>query len=436
MPAARMVLLLSTLVLGQEKDTPPAFPDVSRFRRLVQRRDEKNLNFGDELKHFLLKGEARQIVDAAYNLLVINGATERQFRLFPLQAARIAQNDGHAFLLLLAWIRSRKKYNKPWCGLDEEEHRRLIGAICVLSWFPFKREDTNRRLYLSQLWKNRGSLHEPGALSALLKPTDNDEIAILPLPPYNILAAAVAACVTGRGFIGTNTKLWNEWNFYENIETSLEDIDVADKWYKHTFKLFFKKNESEIDTIKNDCWTLFVQNMRNNREFVLYAQRRYLLEWFPDFDPTSPAQLQDTEQPWDYDHIHPQHFCKYKQNIPPIIKAWHGTIGNLRAWPSEVNRALGELAPKKKLEEPIEQEEENYKLKTYSDLRAASGIFDKAQIKCWNASCPDADAPSNYLADDQYHSHRQNLIKAITSRWVSLYRTWHEELRISQLFSP
>lgn len=434
MPPARMVLLLSTLVLGREKDTPPAFPDVSRFRRLVQGRDERNLNFGDELKSFLSEGEAKQIVDAAYRLLVINGDTERQFRLFPLQAARIAQNDGHAFLLLLAWIRSRKKYNEPWCGLDEEQHRRLIGTMCVLSWFPYKRDDTNRRLYLSRLWQNKGKLHEPGALSALLQPADNDEIAVLPLPPYKILEAAVAACVTGYGFQGKKTKLWHEWNFYENIESCIEDIDVVDKWYKKTLKGSFKNSETEIDAIKDDCWALFVQNLINNREFVLYTQRRYLSEWFPDFDPTSPAQLQDTEQPWDYDHIHPQHFCKHKQNIPPIIKAWHGTIGNLRAWPSEVNRAQGDLTPAKKLETPIDQEMKNYKLKTHKELRTASGIFDNSQIKFWNLSCPDAAAPSNYLADDEYHLNRQNLIKAITSRWVSLYRLWYEELRIKDLF--
>ena len=136
MPPPRMVLLLSTLTLAEhpsrrEGDSPPAFPDVARFRRLVQGADPGVPKFRETLRNMLQCGDATAVVDAASRLLVINPDTpdERPFRLLPLQAARIAQNDEQAFLLLFMWIRSRPDLNDRWLGLDEAGHRRLVGLM-------------------------------------------------------------------------------------------------------------------------------------------------------------------------------------------------------------------------------------------------------------------------------------------------------------------
>ena len=85
----------------------------------------------------------------------------------------------------------------------------------------------------------------------------------------------------------------------------------------------------------------------------------------------------------------------------------------------------------------------NYKIVTGSQLRAASGIIGNAQAKSWRESYPNEDPPPprNYLANgypdthSEWQPHRRQLIEAITSRWVSLYRGWGtQELRIKELF--
>jgi hypothetical protein len=465
MPPARMVLLLSTLTLANlshkgNEDTPPAFPDVNRFRRLIQGVDKTAPNFGHALRTMLQDGSARSVVDAAYRLLVIDpkNPDERSFRLLPLQAARIAQNDEHAFLLLFSWIRSRKDLNEKWLGLDEAEHRRLVGLMCVLSWFyaSDRNTATNRRNYLARLWKRRAELHEKSILAKLTKPLvdhskkegmteltkpeGNDLEPILPLPPPAVLHSAIEHCVTGFGFGGHATKLWEEWDLWTNFRYKLEDIPKAAEWYKNNVTSQTSGNDIEtpqrLTERREAAWNGLIARTINNTEFVLYAQRHRLSHWYPEFDPTNPSHLKDTEQPWDFDHIHAQNYVQGLWGMPPLIKAWHATIGNLRAWPSEINRSQRDLPPKEKISNPNVQENRNYGLRSASNLRDASAIKNQSD---WEQSHPGPGTLNNYLRNNSpdtagYHPYRQALVRAITTRYVTLYAGWYKELRVNELF--
>ena len=112
---------------------------------------------------------------------------------------------------------------------------------------------------------------------------------------------AIEHRVTGHGFQGYGTNHWQNWNFWDDFENRLGEIDAAKNWYGRPANLPWKKGDDETTDRHEECWWQLVQNLKQNREMLLYAQRIQLAEWFPDFDPTSPSQLQDTEQPWDYD---------------------------------------------------------------------------------------------------------------------------------------
>ena len=448
MPPPRMVLLLSTLTLAklssrQGEDSAPAFPDVNRFRRLVHGADPGVRNFRETLRTMLQGDEAKGVVEAAYRLLVIdpNKPDERPFRLLPLQAARIAQNDEQAFLLLFMWIRSRPNQSDTWLGLDEAEHRRLVGLMCVLSWFHAtdRNTATNRRQYLTRLWPQREHLHEEGILAELTAPIVTVSGPILPLPPPAILTAAIERCVTGHGFKSYDTNLWKDWNLWSGLQVRLDDIEDANRWYTRAIKKIADENEAQVSERRETSWQRLISRTTNTTELVLYAQRKYLADWYPEFDPTSPTQLQDTEQPWDLDHIHPQNYVQGVNNIPPIIKMWHSTIGNLRAWPSEINRAQHDLDPANKIKVPNSQETTNYHVTTAAALCAASAIRNPND---WAQSHPgeNAGAPHHYLRNHypdthaQYQPNRQALLRAITTRYVDLYAGWYKVLRIHQLF--
>jgi hypothetical protein len=453
MPPPRMVLLLSTLTLAvyssaKDSHTPPAFPDVTRFRRLVQGLDPAYRTFRDDLRAMLQNGEAEAIVKAAYRLLVVdpNKPNERSFRLLPLQAARIAQNNEQAFLLLFSWINSRKDREEAWLGLDEEAHRRILGSMCALSWFYASETNTltNRRRVLARLWKRKAELHKPGILAELTEPDGQDIGPILLLPSPKILSRAIAHCVTGHGFKTYDSKLWQEWDMWNKLQTRLDDIEDAKNWYKKHLKKQIidgiTETEARITERREYAWSAFIRRTISNSELLLFAQRIWLSKWYREFDPTNPIQLQDTEQPWDIDHVHPQNFVQGRQNIPGLISQWHATVGNLRAWPSEINRSQHDLYPEKKISDPNDQEKKHYGLETAKDLRSASAI---SNYQDWNDSHPgpQADAPLHYLRNStpdthkQWQPNREALVRAISTRYVHLYACWYKELRMNELFS-
>jgi hypothetical protein len=82
----------------------------------------------------------------------------------------------------------------------------------------------------------------------------------------------------------------------------------------------------------HNAWVGFVDRLWGKKDLVLYAQRHELVKWF-DFDPADANYLDETNRPWDYDHIHADSYVSGRHSIPQLIKDWHGSVGNIRAWP-------------------------------------------------------------------------------------------------------
>lgn len=89
----------------------------------------------------------------------------------------------------------------------------------------------------------------------------------------------------------------------------------------------------------------FIDKMFYNRDLVVYAQRYFLESYFNRVD----FLLDDTNMPFDWDHISPYSYIHRRWNIPAIIGKWYGSIGNFRAWPYTLNRMNQADEPAKKL---------------------------------------------------------------------------------------
>ena len=73
------------------------------------------------------------------------------------------------------------------------------------------------------------------------------------------------------------------------------------------------------------------------RDLVLFAQRDFINAEFGDFNQME--SLEDSNAPWDIDHIYPKDWVSKKHNVPQSIKNWVWTNGNLRAISLEQNRS-------------------------------------------------------------------------------------------------
>jgi hypothetical protein len=173
----------------------------------------------------------------------------------------------------------------------------------------------------------------------------------------------------------------------------------------------------------------FISSMFTNRELVLYAQREALHTWFPN-----PAVflLEDTNRPFDYDHISPQSLI-YNKTVRDELKDWYYTIGNIRAWPYAWNRQDGDDTAAKKLTIKKNQFRKNCaKLRInctyYENVYYDWSICD---YDVWN----EITFNNNKLRakDDIHNQNAKTVISAIWNRNVDLCEKWYSDLLINDL---
>ena len=454
---ARMVTLITRVLLAREQKldvnnnypAPPPALEVIRFRRLI-REDE----FRGKMKAFI-GGPASNIIDIAYRLLSLDleDPSTDQYRLPPSLVAKLTQGETGAdvMLLLLRWLDMMTAAKLDPLALTNNQRCLLLGFLTALSWFSVDASRCLRRLWpaLQKCPPEKLKNFFNETRFALLRPADPVKgFVMLPIIPPSVLEELVKCRVTnGRGPYGGFGKrghsFWGtgNWKHYQVLVTDeFKSLPLELKRWLRNVPLQSKTlipnaaDAEDRDAMLLAAWGDFLGRIWSDRNLLQYAQRDWLIKWFPQFDPTLPDQMEDINRPWDYDHIHAYNFIKGKQDIPSVIKDWHSSMGNLRAWPMELNRADQDGAPHLKLNPvSIPIAETRYQIANVKSLRVASFISDLAWNK-WENSVPND--PGRYLAkpkDDTEHYCRMNAVNAITLRFCEIYREWHTALRLNGL---
>jgi hypothetical protein len=457
---SRLLLLSTRLMLAKgqkDKDRPPTVPSVSQFRRLIYGLDNANPNFRANLESFV-KGEGIDIFGTAQKLLTGQNSHDTGYALPAVLAGDLAQKHSECMFLLLSWIMRMRVENFDPLQITQKNQRRMLGFLTSMAWFAADREKA-----LSAVWqylqtidpKNLPSFFSRTAFIEILKLDKRDNLQMRPLPSPDVLEKVIQDCVTsGRGVGGyggfgdPQHDFWRKWTRWEWMSGRLSN--GLSKWYEENLRELWERTgngDEEPLSLKlkyQESWTQFIDKLWHERSVLLYAQRDWLNAWFPNYDPAQPDQIEDMNRPWDYDHIHPQRFLRNdkgnsQRNIPNIIWDWHSSIGNLRAWPLEANRSDSDDSPEKKLTIK-EKSESNYVEKIYAvdtneNKLKASFVSKDVDWEFWQNSVPqNEDYPRQYLAKpSDYGECRKALIRAITKRFLALYREWYESLMISDL---
>ena len=163
---------------------------------------------------------------------------------------------------------------------------------------------------------------------------------------------------------------------------------------------------------KQSQWWDVICRIKSNKNLLLYAQRQFICERFPDYDPSRKDLWGEHNRPWDYDHILPYYYTYNKKSNNQFLKfckEWCNTIGNFRAWPAEDNRSdQKDLAGKKITDE---------------NLLKDSFVIE-SEIDGFNHS----DIISNEVA-------AINFAAACRSRMLRIYQEWFESLKIGDLLN-
>jgi hypothetical protein len=439
-----LVLLATRLVLASSLDhkkTPPPAPNVAAFRKLLQR-DE----FSDSMKHFMGSPDRGRLIFQKAKSLLEDG----EYGLLPVLSCGIARSKPDILLLLLRWVGRMLAAGKDPCALDAGDvvRRRIVGTITALAWFApdpgqcvsllWERLESCCKEELSSFF-SRSTFRETLRLGA------GDSVRMLPLVPPKVLADFIDVKVTGsKDFLDPKGACWTAWNWGERMQPgSLPDNVVA--WYRSSCAGLWDRlrgddgNEFNLPSTSSRLWGALVGRLgdwRRRYDLLLYAQRGWIRACFPGYDPSLPDQMEDINCPWDYDHVHAHNYVAGRWYIPQIIKDWHGTMGNFRAWPFDINRSDGDDSPRKKFENvsPLEVERySQYGLSIAAEKRRLSFIAEDAEWPCWRESTPTDQFEAGYLGNNNNSDCRQALVRAVTSRFVRIYRDWYESLCIADL---
>lgn len=192
---------------------------------------------------------------------------------------------------------------------DQTEHRKSLGILTLLMWFGKGENHKDHSKLLNNIWPIAVSSNQKTFWSKDLIDRASINNALIPFP------------------------------FYQNSEgIGLEQI--IPKTLNDKNSIF-----SKLETGGGKEYVAFFQNAIYNRDLLLYAQRRFLEQYYRQ----EQYRLEDTNVPFDWDHISPNAFVSGRRNIPQIVKDWYNTIGNFRAWPYALNRMDSDHCPAHKL---------------------------------------------------------------------------------------
>lgn len=378
-----VISMVSRLAYAERENTYPSPMNVNDFRKRIQDNEFKKIlkeYIGDSSVTQEASGKAKRIFDCAISILL----SEDDVAIPPVLVKSIIRKSPELFLMLLHWVRLKN------CQITPSEKKRALASITALSWFC-----RDERKYVRGIWGHI-TPEEFWKKNVLQKPfiSNNDYLMYPLISPSDLRELLVEKVVKG------NT-LWDD--LYPDSDS------VIASQYKHILKTI--NTPEENSHLVNSIWDTFIKVAIRNRYLLLFAQREYLNKNFGDFNQME--NLEDTNTPWDWDHIYPDSWANGKWYIHPNTRFWTNTIGNLRAMSLEDNRGeSNHLSPKIRLVDVDVREDSFVKSNDWA-------YWEKIEKRI------------NSDNTEMVAIH----LSAIITRLCNVYADWYDTLQIGELFS-
>lgn len=376
-----MDFITPTQVLSLESRIVNSDLDSNKFTKKINvrefQRKIKNDDFKAGLKNQIETEQQKKIFTQAIEIMSCENNTLFDGKIPPVIIKQFIKRNQELFLFFVYWLRINK------IELTDHIKLKMVGKLLAFAWFDFAniprlwdKEITNNNFWeepINELmwWDNKDGIH------FLIKP--------------DLLRDYYAQPHIEKMFIESNKDRWGLWEagtgskikqYFETVKGQGYDLSTA-----------------------NDYFWKFIDRIKHNKQLILLTQREYINTSFGDYNQMD--DVDDTNVPWDWDHIYPSEWVYRKVKCNPSIKDWNNTNGNFRALSLEQNRSESNTASPKDRLTSVEKREISF---VKQDWNFWLNIVER-------------------ISDDKVENH----FRAITTRMINIYEIFWNDFKIEEL---
>lgn len=346
--------------------------NVRDFQRRI-----KNDEFKEGLKYQIETRQLEKLFAQAINILSCKDNSLFEGELPPVLIKQFIKRHQELFLFFVYWLHIHE------VSLTDKIKLKMVGKLISFAWFEF---DNIPRLWNEKI-KDENFWQEP--LNEFF--WWDGEFGIHFLIEPTLLREYYAQPKIEEMFVTNDQHKWGLWE--EGTGTKIK------QYYE------IVKNQDFDLLVANEYFHKFIDRIRRERSLILFAQREYINAIFGDYNQMD--DMDDTNVPWDWDHIYPSEWVYRKVYCNKSVKDWNNSNGNFRAMSLEQNRSESNSASPK---ERLDLEE----IRKYSYVKEDWQYWQNLDKRIW---------------DDKVENH----FRAITTRMINIYEKFWNDFKIDEL---
>ena len=311
---------------------------LTEFRSLL-----KEGGFEQELKNYIDNKDAKKLMDRAISII-----NDHPSHLPSILKKEMVSRNIDLMLVLMVYLNN----NKVLLGINNNEIRKSFIHSSLFSKSKEKKKFIPKfyGLLRENNWKHWGDNWDR---------CSKDRHDLLPplLPPKEF--SEVLKSINENYFEHKNSHFSseelikdifreNEVLIKQNIIKPISDINLD--------KEVFKEKQVEHYT---KYWIRLSNFVFWNKQFLILAQREYFNSQFDDF--MAFDGIEDTNRPWDWDHIYPNSWIYRKGDISNLVRWLKDSNGNYRALSFNENRSQSNnQSPEKRFNNELEIQKNSF----------------------------------------------------------------------------
>jgi hypothetical protein len=383
-----------------------------QFQREMQKKSEKDATgtIGKEFINFIqMEILNKDLLGTLKSILKYSGKDTKgkdmkgydqsipDYRLpYPLFVKIAAASQGEIIFLLMYRIMFGDG-QKDSFTYDTDEHRHMVAIILLFLWHGKDSRSRYNKL-LNKVWVAAQKLPFRKMWSNVLLAVAYGENELKPIPSNNRFLDQI------RKRPRKDTKIWDKY--------------VQGGYHQ------------------------FIDNVMSNKDLLLFTQRIFISD--SRFFDEALFRFDDTNIPFDWDHISPENYVKGRQRIPSPLKDIYQQPANLRAWPYSLNRADHDKVPAEKFDVQRWNPRQQHFIKTRldeEDLETVNRYLLESSF-CHPSRSRWSDFSTEWLIttnggkpkiSDDYWA---DVYALIFNRWEEMYNAFNCALKIGELVAP